>query len=123
MLVLYLEESQTGTFVLADSSSNEMKYTVYGNSNVTTSQSNQGLVYTYVQAEGISAVKFSSGLLIYLLEKTTAWNFFAPALVSSPIVKPHEHIFVIGPYLVREASVRGHTLELFGDNTNTTLIE
>ncbi|EED15311.1 beta-galactosidase, putative [Talaromyces stipitatus ATCC 10500] len=122
VLVLYLNEGQTGTFVLARSSSG-LKYIVYGNSTVTTSQSSHGTVYTYTQGKGVSAIKFSNGYLVYLLDKYTAWNFFAPSLVSSPIVKPDEHLFVIGPYLVREASIKDHTLELRGDNENTTSIE
>lgn len=123
VLALYLNEGQTGTFVLANASSH-LKYTVYGNSTVTTSNSSQGIAYTYTQGQGISAIKFSNGFLVYLLDKYTAWNFFAPPLqLSDPIVKPNEHIFVIGPYLVREATIKGGTLELTGDNQNTTSIE
>jgi Beta-galactosidase, domain 3/Beta-galactosidase, domain 2 len=90
---------------------------------VTTSQESYGTVYTYTQGEGISAIQFSNGFLVYLLDTLTAWDFFAPALVSNPIVKPDEHIFVIGPYLVRGASFNDDTLELTGDNENTTSIE
>lgn len=123
VIVLYLNKGQTGTFVLANTNSH-VKYTLYGNSTVATSTSSQGTVYTYTQGQGISAIKFSNGFLVYLLDKYTAWNFFAPPLqLSNPIVKPHEHIFVIGPYLVREAAIKGHRLELKGDNQNTTSIE
>ncbi|EEA22754.1 hypothetical protein TMatcc_001611 [Talaromyces marneffei ATCC 18224] len=123
VLALYLNKGQTGTFVLANAASH-LKYTVYGNSTVTSSNSSQGTIYTYTQGQGISAIKFSNRFLVYLLDKYTAWDFFAPPLqLSDPNVKPNEHIFVIGPYLVREATIKGRTLELTGDNQNTTSIE
>lgn len=123
MLALYLNEGQTGTFAFANTSSTNSSYKVYGNSTVTVSETSYGTEYTYTQGQGISAVKFSSGFLVYLLDKSTAYNFFAPALVSSPIVKPDQHIFVIGPYLVRGATINGGSLALTGDNANTTSIE
>lgn len=121
VLALYLNVGQTGSFALTDASSLEFK--VYGNSKVKVSRTGHGTVYTYTQGEGISVVEFSSGLLVYLLDKETAWNFFAPAQTSDPIVKPHQHIFVIGPYLVRKASFKGNSIEIVGDNENTTSIE
>ena len=122
VLVLYLSAGQTGTFALKDPPQG-LTYKVYGNCNVTTSGSKVGAVYSYVQGEGISAVKFSNGVLIYLLDKYTAWNFFAPPTTSDPMVSPDEHIFVIGPYLVREASIKGNTIDLVGDVQNSTSIE
>ncbi|CRG87944.1 beta-galactosidase, putative [Talaromyces islandicus] len=121
VLALYLDIGQTGSFALANSSS--LKFTVHGNSNVRSSQTSHGTVYTYTQAEGISAIQFSHGLLVYLLDKATAWNFFAPSQTLDPIVRPDQHIFVIGPHLVRGASFKGNTVEIVGDNENTTSIE
>ncbi|OKL62305.1 putative beta-galactosidase C [Talaromyces atroroseus] len=123
VLALYLNAGQTGAFVLANTSSANLTFSVYGNSTVTTSQASYGTVYTYIQAHGISVIQFSNGFLVYLLDKFTAWDSFAPALVSSPIVKPDQHILVLGPYLVRGASFNGDTLELIGDTENTTSIE
>jgi beta-galactosidase len=121
VLALYLNNGQTGTFALADSSSS-LTFTVHGDSNVKSSQTTHGTVYTYTQAEGVSVIQFSNGLLVYLLDKATAWNFFAPPQTSNPIVKPDQHIFVIGPYLVRGAAIKGNTVEIVGDNENTTSI-
>jgi beta-galactosidase len=121
VLALYLNIGQTGSFALVDASS--LNFTVYGGSNVTASQTSHGTVYTYTQPEGISVIQFSNGLIVYLLDKATAWNFFAPPQTLDPIVKPDQHIFVIGPYLVRGASFKGNTIEIVGDNENTTSIE
>lgn len=90
---------------------------------MTSSQTSYGTVYTYKQGDGISVIQFSNGLLVYLLDKATAWNFFAPPQTVDPILKPDQHIFVIGPYLVRGASFQGNTVEIVGDNENTTSIE
>jgi hypothetical protein len=121
VLALYLNIGQTGSFALSDTSS--LNFTVHGESNVTASQTSHGTVYTYTQAEGISVVQFSNGLIVYLLDKVTAWNFFAPPQTLDPIVKPDQHIFVIGPYLVRKASFKGNAIEIVGDNENITSIE
>lgn len=62
-------------------------------------------------------------MLIYLLDKETAWNFFAVPTTSNPHVTPSEQILAIGPYLVREASIHQETVSLVGDNANTTELE
>jgi beta-galactosidase len=68
-------------------------------------------------------LKFSNGVLVYLLDKETAWNFFAVPTTSDPLVSPSEQILALGPYLVRTASVSGNTVSIVGDNANKTSIE
>ena len=68
-------------------------------------------------------LKFSHGVLVYLLDKETAWNFFAVPTTSNPRVTPSEQVIALGPYLVRTASVSGNTVSLVGDNANTTSLE
>ncbi|KAE8414937.1 putative beta-galactosidase C [Aspergillus pseudocaelatus] len=122
VLVFYLKAGQKGVFVFKDAPA-DLKYHTYGNSNLSSSETRQGTQYSYVQGEGSTAVKFSNGVLVYLLDKETAWNFFAPPTVSSPTVAPNEHILVSGPYLVRGAFIKHDTVEVIGDNSNSTSIE
>lgn len=68
-------------------------------------------------------VHFSNGVLTYLLDKHSAWNFFAPPTTSNPNVAPHEQILVQGPYLVRDAVMHHNTVDITGDNANTTSLE
>ncbi|PGH27987.1 hypothetical protein AJ80_00242 [Polytolypa hystricis UAMH7299] len=90
-----------------------------GSSDLTISSSGKnGLSYLCTQGECIAAVKFSSSPLIYLLDKHTAWNFFAPPTTSNPPVAPNEHISVIGPCLVRNAYVQGDSVEIVGGDQN-----
>lgn len=121
VLVFYLNVGQKGTFVFKDEP--KLAFQTYGNSNLTTSESSYGTQYSYTQGKGVTAVKFSNGVLAYFLDKESAWNFFAPPTTSSLQVAPNEHILVQGPYLVRGASVNHGTVEITGDNANTTSIE
>jgi beta-galactosidase len=121
VLVFYLNVGQKGTFAFKHEP--KLAFQTYGNSNITASESSYGTQYSYTQGEGVTAVKFSNGVLAYLLDKESAWNFFAPPTTSSPQVAPNQHILVQGPYLVRGASINQGTVEITGDNANTTSIE
>ncbi|KAF2092623.1 hypothetical protein NA57DRAFT_69687 [Rhizodiscina lignyota] len=102
VVVFYLNEGETGEFAF---------------------KSSKGSVSTYVQPSGQSVVTFSNGVTVYMLEKATAYDFYAPATTTDPNVQPDEQIFAIGPYLVRSASVQGDIVSVVGDNQNDTTIE
>lgn len=121
VLVLYLNVGQKGIFAFKDGA--KLAFQTYGNSNVTASEASYGTQYSYTQGQGVTAVKFSNGVLVYLLDQQSAWNFFAPPTTSSPQVAPNQHILVQGPYLVRGASINHGTVEITGDNANSTSIE
>ncbi|KAE8152120.1 putative beta-galactosidase [Aspergillus avenaceus] len=121
VLVLYLNAGQTGSFALKDEPA--LTFKTYGSTNLTSAETSHGTRYSYVQGEGVTALQFSNKLLVYLLDKQSAWNFFAPPTVSTPEVAPDEHILVMGPYLVRNASIQHDTVEIVGDNADTTSIE
>ncbi|KAF9886212.1 hypothetical protein FE257_011935 [Aspergillus nanangensis] len=121
VLVFYLNAGQKGSFVFKDA--RRLGFKVYGDARLNASSTSHGTQYSYVQGEGVTAVKFSNGVLVYLLDKVSAWNFFAPPLTSTPEVAPDSHIFVQGPYLVRSASIDRDTVEITGDNANSTSIE
>lgn len=120
VFVFYLNVGQTGEFAFKDAS--DLKFKVHGNTEFRSSNSNKAQ-FSYTQGEGVTVVEFSNGVLAYLLDKHSAWNFFAPPMTSNPAVKPDEHIFVLGPYLVRSASIQGSMVEIIGDNANTTSLE
>ncbi|KAJ5364416.1 beta-galactosidase C [Penicillium cataractarum] len=122
VLVLYLNIGQKGVFAFKNAPSH-LTFKTYGNSNFTSTTSTNGTQYSYTQGDGATAVKFSNGVLLYLLDKETAWNFFAVPTTSNPNVSPSEHILALGPYLVREASISHDTVSLIGDNANTTTLE
>jgi beta-galactosidase len=100
-----------------------LTFKTYGNSNLTSTTSSNVTQYSYTQGEGTTVVKFSNGNLLYLLDKETAWNFFAVPTSKNPIVSPSKQILALGPYLVREATISHDTVSLIGDNANTTSLE
>jgi beta-galactosidase len=122
VIVFYLNIGQRGVFAFKNAPSH-LTFKTYGNSNLTSATSGNVTQYSYTQGEGTTVVKFSNGNLLYLLDKETAWNFFAVPTSSNPIVSPSKQILALGPYLVREASISHDTVSLIGDNANTTALE
>lgn len=126
VLVLYLQEGQTGEFSFLDTAN--LTFTVYGNSQVSSSSSSRQS-FTYVQSSGATVVVFSNSVLVYLLDQSTAWRFWAPANgkpQSSPLeVFPRDRLFILGPYLVRSAEVdwSNGTLRVQGDSDVATTLE
>lgn len=122
VIVLYLIEGQIGHFAFADSDISNSSFTVYGSTNIsaTSSSSNSSSYFTYTQAAGTTVVELADGTLMYLLDKATAWDFFAVPTTINPAVGADEQVFVIGPYLVRTAEISGGELILTGDSMNTT---
>jgi beta-galactosidase GanA len=124
VVVLYLKSGQTGEF--AFKSLSNITFKSYGaDSEFTKALSNSSsyVSFKYKQAKGATVVQLSNGVVAYLLDVPTAWTFFAPPTTSNPNVTPDNHVFAIGPYLVRTASISGDVISLVGDNVNATIIE
>lgn len=124
VLVLYLEAGQIGGFAFPGN----VSFKSYGTTNVTTSRVKTNVTssytqFVYKQSTGKTAVQLSNGVMIYLLDVSTAWSFWAAATTSDPNVAANEQIFVIGPYLVRNASVSSNVVSINGDNINSTVLE
>jgi hypothetical protein len=127
VVVLYLKEGQHGTFAL--NTADGEKFETFGsNSNfkATPSQTSTGEKFTrydWTQPSGRSVVKFSGGLTFVLLDVKTAWQFYAPAITLYPNPNPNEHIFVIGPHLVRSASIAKSEARIVGDSDGEANLE
>jgi hypothetical protein len=121
VIIFYLEEGQVGQFALKTSPS-LANHTSYGTSTVAAAFSGSIATITYTQGPGKTVLELN-GVLVYLLERNTAWKFWAPSTTSNPDVKPNEQIFVFGPYLVRSAYISHNAVYVSGDNDNVTTIE
>ncbi|CZR54668.1 probable beta-galactosidase C [Phialocephala subalpina] len=121
VIALYLEEGQVGQFALKNTPSNA-SHTSFGPTTYTATSSSSTTTFIYTQGSGQTVIQFND-VLIYLLELQTAWKFWAPATTTNPEVKPDEQIFVLGPYLVRSASISHGVVHVSGDNDNATTIE
>lgn len=122
VIVFYLNIGQKGVFAFKNPPA-KLTFKTFGNSNLTSTASTAGTEYSYVQGQGTTVIQFSNGVLLYLLDKETAWNFFAVPTTSNPIVSPSQQVLAIGPYLVREAELTHDRVALTGDNAKTTTIE
>ena len=122
VLVLYLNVGQIGEFAFKNNRTSTFE-TFGAATDFKATKSNTTTKYTYTQAAGSTVVKFSNGVLVYLLDKATAYNFHAPPTTSNPDVLPSQQIFILGPHLVRTVSVTGNMLLVTGDSTNATSIE
>lgn len=131
VLVFYSDVGQTGEFAFEHPA--KVPFAVYGSTTVSSSEgtaqkdsggkSEKYTKYTYTQTAGSTVVRFSNGILVYLLDTETAWTFFAPSTTPNPHISPSEQVFVLGPYNVRNVSLSGNTIYLLGDNANTTSLE
>jgi hypothetical protein len=123
VVVFYLKEGQIGEF--AFKSQKNVTYSSFGTKVElqNTSSNSSYTSFTYRQGKGSTVVKFSNGVLAYLLDVPTAYTFFAPPTTANPNVAPDQQVFVLGPYLVRSASLSDDIVNLVGDNADATLIE
>ncbi|GKT53116.1 beta-galactosidase B [Colletotrichum tofieldiae] len=121
VLVFYLQEGQTGEFAFKNET--DLTFEVFGDTDLKKGTNGGHAAFTWKQAAGSTVVKFSNGALVYLLEQKTAWRFWAPPTTSNPDVKPSEQLFVLGPYLVRSASISHGVLHISGDSDRATTLE
>lgn len=101
-----------------------------------------GLTVSFLQAQGMSVVELDDVVRVIMLDRTSAYHFWAPALTSDPLVPESETgmglahamyrkrkanlrsvVLVQGPYLVRGATLSGSTLHVTGDAVNATTLE
>lgn len=121
VLVLYLKAGQAGE--LAFEEDKDLTYTATGDSKITSSKNGTQQVFKWTQSAGTTTVKLSNGVLLYLLEQQTAWHFWAPTTTSDPSADATQKLFVIGPYLVRSASISHQVLHISGDSDSSTTLE
>lgn len=124
VLVLYLNVGQVGQFAFKANTA-KLNFTTYGSSSdfkATDAKSANG-TYTYTQGVGTTVVHFSDGTIFYLMDRLSAYGFHGPATTTNPNVLPTQHFFVMGPYLVRSATIENNAVNVIGDTNTTTPIE
>lgn len=122
VIVFYLKKGQTGEFAF-DGKDEDLSFEIFGDSSGELIQRGEISAFSWTQTTGTTVVKFSNDVIVYLLDRDTAWTFWAPATTNNPAVAPDEHIFVLGPYLVRSAEIANKVLHISGDNDVATNVE
>ncbi|KAK3501824.1 glycoside hydrolase superfamily [Neurospora crassa] len=82
-----------------------------------------GVVVGFTQREGTTVLEFDNDVRVVLVDRDTAYKTWVPALTKDPKVPVDKTAIVVGPRLVRSASVQGNTISVNGDCNNTTDIE
>jgi beta-galactosidase len=95
---------------------------------ISTSADGSGTTVSFASAEGLSVFSFtakSSGkaIRVVVMDRSTAYDAWFPALSARPVPAAIETIFVQGPYLVRNVVLEGTTLTIYGDNIEATGVE
>lgn len=140
-LVLWLPKGESGEFAIKGAKFGSAT-TCSGCSPVKFHRSKGALTVGFTQGEGTSVLELDNGVRVVLLDRETAYTFWAPALTDDPLVPETESgklsypsityllrcandqtVLVSGPYLVRSAKISGSTLALRGDSKGETTLE
>jgi beta-galactosidase len=137
-LVLWVPTGESAEFSIKGAKSGSVKK-CQGCSSVQFYKENSGLTASLTQGKG-STVLDIDGVRVVVLDRTSAYEFWAPALTDDPFVPETEAgmylslsfyvsmlmfsiVLVQGPYLVRGAKINGSKLAITGDIVNATTLE
>jgi hypothetical protein len=115
-LVLYVSYGQT--LEASVSRCSDDTPTVTGSSSIK-AQVMDGSVVILGSPSGISAVRWGSTVVV-VTDKSTAYTFWDTPTHTDYLSSKTSSVLVQGPYLVRNASISGSTLNLIGDTNGTT---
>ncbi|KAK4139805.1 glycoside hydrolase superfamily [Dichotomopilus funicola] len=118
VLVLWAPVGRSGEFHLRGATNG----TIVSGQAVTLVSDEEGMIVGYIQKEGLTVVEFDNGVRVVLVDRATAYKVWSPALTNDPKVPVNQTALVIGPRLVRSATLTSEdsTISLFGDNNATT---
>ncbi|KDQ55125.1 glycoside hydrolase family 35 protein [Jaapia argillacea MUCL 33604] len=125
-LILYAQAGHSIEGIVAPIKSGSPAPQVLGSNSIQATGVN-GTVLIQGTPSGISAVTFP-GSTVLIVDKHTALSFWN-VRVQSPNTTVYDaapdapSVLVAGPYLVRNASISGTTLSLYGDLNETTTLE
>ncbi|KAJ4356191.1 uncharacterized protein N0V89_004221 [Didymosphaeria variabile] len=86
-------------------------------------QDRQGVAASLIAVNGKNVLQFDNHVRVIVVDRPTAYLFWAPNLSEDPFGPVDRSVLVQGPYLVRDVTSEGSTLKLTGDELNATAIE
>ncbi|KAK4150853.1 glycoside hydrolase superfamily [Chaetomidium leptoderma] len=119
ILVLWTPLGRNAEFYLQGATNG----TFSGGQAVTFSKSEKGVIVGYTQKEGMSVLDFDNDVRVVIMDRKTAYKAWAPALTNDPKVPVDQTALVIGPYLVRSATLNANTISIQGDANTTNPLE
>ncbi|KAL1852466.1 hypothetical protein Daus18300_012147 [Diaporthe australafricana] len=77
---------------------------------------NSSVAINWSNTSGMTVVSLGDGAQVVILDRPSAYLFWAPSLGNDPLYPENSTVLIQGPYLVRSASItEDKTLELVGD--------
>ncbi|KAI1502465.1 beta-galactosidase B [Biscogniauxia marginata] len=121
VLALWVPTGESGEFTVQGVKSGKLK-SCNGCVNVRFHPSGSDLTVSFTQNVGMSLIELQDGARVVLLDRSSAYLFWAPSLGNDPTDPVNSTVLIQGPYLVRSATITGHNLELTGDVANKTAV-
>ncbi|KAF5012277.1 hypothetical protein FDECE_1658 [Fusarium decemcellulare] len=118
VLVLWLPEGETGEFTLQGFT--DIKSTSKSLKNLKVKVGKKSVTVSYTQEKGLFTLELKDGSTIVLVDRRTAYHFWAPSLDNNPHTPANDTVLVQGPYLVRSAHIEKNELDIRGDLDKAT---
>ncbi|KAK3326139.1 glycoside hydrolase superfamily [Apodospora peruviana] len=122
-LVLWVPDGLSAEFYLLGAREGKAVANGAGSTAITFDKRDKGVVVGVWRHHGMSVMEFDNNVRVVLADRSMAYKTWVPALTKDPRVPVNQTALVIGPYLVRSATVRGDTIFIKGDPNATTTIE
>ncbi|KAK4246096.1 glycoside hydrolase superfamily [Corynascus novoguineensis] len=119
VLVLWTPSGRSGEFFLKGAKEGKIS----SGPPVTLVAEDEGIIVAYIQKDERTIVELDNGVTVVLVDRATAYKTWVPALTDDPKVPANQTAVVIGPYLVRSATLTDTTISLQGDFDAVTPLE
>ncbi|KAF2457709.1 glycoside hydrolase superfamily [Lineolata rhizophorae] len=122
ILVLWVPTDESGEFHLKGATDGSIAKYQQG-SNVEFFEDDEGIITTFTQGQGMTVLEFENDVSVIILDRKSAYHFWAPVTSNDPSGPADEIVLVHGPYLVRGASINGDIVYIKGDTSEACSIE
>ncbi|KAI0158312.1 glycoside hydrolase family 35 protein [Xylariaceae sp. FL1272] len=121
ILVLWVPTGESGEFTVQGVQSAKIE-SCEGYANIKFYPEFSGVTVSFAQNAGMTVLRFDDDSQVVILDRSTAYLFWASSLTTRLRAEPNSTILVEGPYLLRSSAISGDCLELTGDIDDATTI-
>ncbi|KAK2689356.1 hypothetical protein QWA68_011373 [Fusarium oxysporum] len=121
VVVFWAPDGEQGEFLLKGATS--AKFVSGKGDKKSFTKTKNGIVANVVAGEEMSVIDFSNHVEAVVVDRRSAYKFWAPTLDNNPLAWENSTVLVRGPYLVRSASIKGDTININGDWDEETTVE
>ncbi|KAH7012793.1 putative beta-galactosidase [Macrophomina phaseolina] len=121
VVVFWAPDGEQGEFLLKGAKSGKVVSGKADKKSLTKTQN--GIVTNVVTSKENTVIEYNNHVQAVLVDRQSAYKFWAPTLDSNPLAWENSTVLVHGPYLVRTASIKGDTIHITGDWDEETSVE